>query len=225
MVGTFYAAPSPDASRRSCKVGDEVTAGETLCIVEAMKLMNEIPAEEMGVVREVCVGRRRRRSSTARCMFYIEPVTDHTQGVGVTCFDKILSRQQGRGCAARRARCPRAGREDRDGLLHRRRRTRCAVADVGRGGLHRARASLPSRYLNIPNIIAAAKNTGAQAIHPGYGFLSENADFARACVDNDLVFIGPSADCIDQHRQQGRCQGDHEEAAACPRCPAPTAAG
>lgn len=53
-------------------------------------------------------------------------------------------------------------------------------------------------YLNISNIIAAAKNTGAQAIHPGYGFLSENADFARACVDNDLVFIGPSADCIDQ---------------------------
>lgn len=52
-------------------------------------------------------------------------------------------------------------------------------------------------YLVIPNIIAAAKNTGAQAIHPGYGFLAENADFARACVDNDLVFIGPSADCIE----------------------------
>ena len=53
-------------------------------------------------------------------------------------------------------------------------------------------------YLVISNIIAAAKNTGAQAIHPGYGFLAENADFARACVDNDLVFIGPSAECIEQ---------------------------
>lgn len=53
-------------------------------------------------------------------------------------------------------------------------------------------------YLVIPNIIAAAKNTGAQAIHPGYGFLAENADFARACVDNDIVFIGPSGDCIEQ---------------------------
>ncbi len=52
-------------------------------------------------------------------------------------------------------------------------------------------------YLVIPNIIAAAKNAGAQAVHPGYGFLAENADFARACVDNDLVFIGPSADCIE----------------------------
>ncbi len=52
-------------------------------------------------------------------------------------------------------------------------------------------------YLVIPNIIAAAKNTGAEALHPGYGFLAENADFARACVDNDLVFIGPSAECIE----------------------------
>lgn len=53
-------------------------------------------------------------------------------------------------------------------------------------------------YLVISNIIAAAKNTGAEAIHPGYGFLAENADFARACADNDLVFIGPSADCIER---------------------------
>ena len=53
-------------------------------------------------------------------------------------------------------------------------------------------------YLVMSSIIAAAKNTGAEAIHPGYGFLAENADFARACADNDLVFIGPSADCIER---------------------------
>lgn len=53
-------------------------------------------------------------------------------------------------------------------------------------------------YLVMANIIAAAKNTGAQAIHPGYGFLAENADFARACIDNDLVFIGPSPECIER---------------------------
>lgn len=53
-------------------------------------------------------------------------------------------------------------------------------------------------YLVMSNIIAAAKNTGAQAIHPGYGFLAENADFARLCIENDLVFIGPAPECIER---------------------------
>ena len=51
-------------------------------------------------------------------------------------------------------------------------------------------------YLKGDAIIAIALDTGAQAIHPGYGFLSENADFAQACQDAGLVFIGPSADAI-----------------------------
>ncbi len=51
-------------------------------------------------------------------------------------------------------------------------------------------------YLNSEAIIAAAKRTGAQAIHPGYGFLAENAAFAQACADNNITFIGPSAQAI-----------------------------
>ena len=51
-------------------------------------------------------------------------------------------------------------------------------------------------YLNIEAIIDAARQSGVAAVHPGYGFLSENPDFARACEENDLVFIGPSADSI-----------------------------
>jgi acetyl-CoA carboxylase biotin carboxylase subunit len=51
-------------------------------------------------------------------------------------------------------------------------------------------------YLNIPNIIAAALTRNAGAIHPGYGFLSENARFAEICADHQLVFIGPSPDAI-----------------------------
>lgn len=51
-------------------------------------------------------------------------------------------------------------------------------------------------YLRIDKLIAAAKQTQAEAIHPGYGFLSENADFADACVRAGLTFIGPSADSI-----------------------------
>ncbi|MFF2808531.1 biotin carboxylase N-terminal domain-containing protein [Streptomyces sp. NPDC058000] len=52
-------------------------------------------------------------------------------------------------------------------------------------------------YLSVERLLAAAARTGAQAVHPGYGFLAENAGFARACTDAGLVFIGPSADAID----------------------------
>ena len=51
-------------------------------------------------------------------------------------------------------------------------------------------------YLNIERIIDAAKQTGAEAVHPGYGFLSESAEFAQACADAGLVFVGPTAAMI-----------------------------
>lgn len=54
-VGVFYSAPNPDA-RPFVEVGDQVKKGDTLCIIEAMKLMNEIPAELDGTVAEICVG-------------------------------------------------------------------------------------------------------------------------------------------------------------------------
>src|SRR3954465_7809007 len=52
-------------------------------------------------------------------------------------------------------------------------------------------------YLNIPAIIDVAVRHGVDAIHPGYGFLSENAEFARACADAGIVFIGPTPAQLD----------------------------
>jgi len=53
-------------------------------------------------------------------------------------------------------------------------------------------------YLNVPNIIAAAEITGADAIHPGYGFLAENAGFAEICAENDFTWIGPPGEVISR---------------------------
>ena len=58
-------------------------------------------------------------------------------------------------------------------------------------------APVQQSYLNIPAILDAARRTGADAIHPGYGFLSENAGFALACRDAGITFIGPSPEAIE----------------------------
>ncbi|WP_315378063.1 biotin carboxylase N-terminal domain-containing protein, partial [Kingella denitrificans] len=57
-------------------------------------------------------------------------------------------------------------------------------------------APSPQSYLNIPALIAAAEVTGADAIHPGYGFLAENANFAEQVEKSGFIFIGPKADTI-----------------------------
>ena len=83
-------------------------------------------------------------------------------------------------------------------------RTVAVYSDADKNALHVSMAdeavnigAAPSResYLAYERVIAAAVKTGAQAIHPGYGFLSENADFCKACKDSEIVFIGPPGKC------------------------------
>jgi len=85
-------------------------------------------------------------------------------------------------------------------------RTVAVYANEDRFGVHRFKADEAylvgkglgpvAAYLDIQSIIDLAKKKGVDLVHPGYGFLSENADFARACEENDLIFVGPSSDLL-----------------------------
>jgi 3-methylcrotonyl-CoA carboxylase alpha subunit len=84
-------------------------------------------------------------------------------------------------------------------------RTIAVHSEADRGALHTrladvavliGPAAVRESYLNVERILQVARDTGAQSIHPGYGFLSENAAFARACREAGLVFIGPPEDAI-----------------------------
>jgi acetyl-CoA carboxylase, biotin carboxylase subunit len=72
----------------------------------------------------------------------------------------------------------------------------------------------PSResYLVIDNVIAACKATGADAVHPGYGFLSENAKFARGCASAGIIFIGPPSEAMEEMGEKTRARRKAMEA-------------
>ena len=73
-------------------------------------------------------------------------------------------------------------------------------------------AASSESYLKIPNIIAAAEITNADAIHPGYGFLSENSKFSRICAEHDIKFIGASGDQIDRMGDKATAKQTMKEA-------------
>ncbi|HZD08889.1 MAG TPA: biotin carboxylase N-terminal domain-containing protein, partial [Candidatus Limnocylindrales bacterium] len=100
---------------------------------------------------------------------------------------------------------------DRDAL-----HIRLADQSVPIGG-----ATAKDSYLNIEKIIAAARLTGSDAIHPGYGFLAENAAFASACEDAGIVFIGPRADVIRALGSKSEARKLAQEAGV-PVVPVPT---
>src|SRR5436309_2908274 len=94
-------------------------------------------------------------------------------------------------------------------------------SDVDRAALHVRKADeayhigpapAPESYLKIEKILDVAKRAGADAIHPGYGFLSENAAFAQACADAGVKFIGPTATAMEAMGSKTRARQAMEKA-------------
>jgi len=99
--------------------------------------------------------------------------------------------------------------------------TVAVFSEVDRGALHVLRAdeaypigpaSAPESYLNIERILEVARRAGADAIHPGYGFLSENPKFARGCEEIGIKFIGPSASAMEAMGSKTRARQNMERA-------------
>ena len=202
MVGTFYRSPSP-GQPAFVDEGDRVEVGQTLCILEAMKLFNEFKSEHAGVIRRILVDNAQ-PVEYGQPLFELEPVADAWHS-GV--LKRVLIANRGEAAVRIVRACHDLGIEavavystaDRDGLWVRLADRAVCV------GPHQPAES----YLNVANLIAAAETTGCDAVHPGWGFLAENAAFVRACADNDLVFVGPPAG-VDggDGRQEPRPRGD-----------------
>ena len=183
MVGTVYMAPSP-GSANFIEVGSTVKEGQTLLIIEAMKTMNQIHAPRAGkVTRDL-----RRERPPGR--IWRTPRGDRVGPM----FDKVLIANRGEIALRVLRACRELGIQTV--AVH-------STADADAMHVRLADESVcigppPARdsYLNIPAIVAACEITGAEAVHPGYGFLSENARFADILTEHGIKFIGPSAEHI-----------------------------
>jgi urea carboxylase len=133
-------------------------------------------------------------------------------------FSKVLIANRGAiACRMIRTLKKPAGPQRRGGVLRGRRHS-LHVSHGRRGRLHRPGPAAES-YLRADTILDAARSTGAQAIHPGYGFLSENPDFADACEAAGIAFIGPTPpDAAFGLKHTARALA--EQARACRCCPA-----
>ncbi len=173
--------------------GSAIREGQALCIVEAMKLMNEIEADSAGTIVEI-LAENGKPVEFGQKLFKVEEEAPEPVGEEPHLFSKVLIANRGeiamrviRACRLMGIRTVAIHSEADAGALH----VRFADEAVCIGPAEAAKS-----YLNIPQIIAAAEITGADAIHPGYGFLSENAKFVEVCKKCHIAFIGPTPEAM-----------------------------
>ena len=182
LLGTFYVAPEPGAPP-SCKSAQRITEDTTVGLIEVMKVFNSVRANVKGTVDSGGCPKR------PVCRIRADAFSRKTMSV-----TRVLVANRGEIAVRIIRACQSLGIE-----------TVAAVSEADRESLaakmaNRAVCIGPPRsvdsYLKTGTLVAAAQSTGCDALHPGYGFLSERAELAQACADNKITFIGPSAENI-----------------------------
>ena len=178
-------APEPGA-KKFVSVGDKIKKGQTVMIVEAMKTMNHVPSTNDGTVEKILV------EDGQPVEFGQTLVLPEINKM----FKKVLIANRGEIAVRIIRACKEWGIE-----------TVAVHSDVDAESMHVRLADESvcigshqpqNSYLNISSIMSAVDLTGAEAIHPGYGFFSENAKFSEVVNKHGIKFIGPSSDIISQ---------------------------
>ena len=97
------------------------------------------------------------------------------------------------------------------------RRQECAAREMADEAIHIGPPPANQSYIVIDKVMAAIKETGAQAVHPGYGFLSENSKFAEALSAEGVAFVGPPVGAIEKDGRQDHVQEDSPKTPMCQR--------
>jgi len=119
-------------------------------------------------------------------------------------FNKILVANRGGNRPARDLRVQGTGNRHGCGLF--RGRPEFSPRSIADEAVCIGPARSSESYLNIPQVISAAEITNVDAIHPGYGFLSENANFAKVCEASEITFIGPRPEIIEMMGEKDRAR-------------------
>ena len=186
LYGVVHLQPIARGAAVRRQPGQAVKAGDTLCVIEAMKVFNDSPRRARTASSKSLVPVPAARSRPAsRCSAH---------RVKATMFDTVLIANRGEIALRIQRACRGLGLKtvvvhseaDRDAPYVRQADQALCIGPAPPG----------QSYLNQAALLLAAEVSGAEAIHPGYGFLSENASFAERVEEAGLVFIGPSAACI-----------------------------
>ena len=188
LPGTFYRKSAPDQPPYK-NVGDRIELGDVIGLIEVMKSFNEVKADAAGRIVELrdrkrgagdggSAARRGRKLGTQLAMAIRSLLIANRGEIAV----RIIRAARELGIRTVQAH----SQADANSLA-----VRLADRAVDIGPPHAAKS-----YLNIPAILEAARSTGVDAVHPGYGFLAENADFADAVEAAGLIFVGPPGQAI-----------------------------